>query len=287
MEHYRQTEIVSSEVREITPAMAREMLAHNDGNRGLSVSKVAFYTRIMRDGSWRLTHQGIAISDTGNVIDGQHRLAAVAGCGRPVRMQVTTLRAVDGRGELNAIGQPIDIGKARTISDITSEPRLNVTTVRTIVRDYVRGGQQRTDDPEIIAQGIELLRPSLNKLTEKCTTATKGLSRASIFAVMVLRDYQGIDEFQNYRYALLARSDLLPRKWVSWRERMLGMAAGTVSAPRGKDFRHFVTALTWQVTDPTKSDEQVLKIQKVDRYIDEVSAVAQEALMAALTKSVA
>jgi len=112
---YRNTDIASVEVRAVTPAMAREMLARNAGNRKLSQTKVSMYARIMREGSWRLTHQGIAITEDGGLIDGQHRLAAIVMYGKPVRLLVTTMRADDGCGVLTAAAQPIDIGKVRTI----------------------------------------------------------------------------------------------------------------------------------------------------------------------------
>jgi hypothetical protein len=42
----------------------------------------------MLNGNWVLTHQGIAISKSGKLIDGQHRLAAVVKANVPVEMMV-------------------------------------------------------------------------------------------------------------------------------------------------------------------------------------------------------
>lgn len=284
MEQYRETEVVSMEVREITPAMASEMLGHNNGNRNLSQAKAQYYAKLMHQGSWRLTHQGIAVSESGNVIDGQHRLAAVAMHGKPVKFVVVTLRATDDGGELTAIAQPIDIGKKRSISDITEEPRDHVQICRTIIRDFVPNGNIRGQDPEIVAKSIVILRQSLFEINSRCGTTRKGLSVATIRAIMVLRHYMGVDVLGLYKDSLNERYERLPKSWVSWATRIVSMVDGT-RIPKNADFRKVVAALTWQVTDPTKSTTQVVQIRKPELYIEEISAAVQEVLMPALTKS--
>jgi hypothetical protein len=61
----------------ITPAMAKKCLDKNNlSNRNLSGSRVDAMVADMLSGNWHLTHQGIAFDDDGNLLDGQHRLAA-------------------------------------------------------------------------------------------------------------------------------------------------------------------------------------------------------------------
>lgn len=284
MDKYRSTEIVSAEVREITPAMASEMLGHNEGNRNISQSKAQYYARLMREGSWKITHQGIAISTDGNIIDGQHRLVAVTFYGKPVQFLVTTLKAIDGQGNLTAIGQPIDIGKQRSIADITNEPTDYVRIVRTLVRDYAYAGSDKSQDPEVIAAAIDILRPSLFELNRRCGSTRKGLSTATVRGVMTLRHFSGIDVIDSYKDALNTRYEKLTKSWVSWATRLEAMSDGATRIPKNLDFRRFVAAITWQVTDPSKDESQAVMVKNTDKYHAVISESVNDALFLALTK---
>lgn len=73
----------------VTPEMAARWLEEfNSHNRPLRLSLVKFYANQMRLGLWMLTHQGIAFSVNGTLIDGQHRLAAVVMSGVSVKFWV-------------------------------------------------------------------------------------------------------------------------------------------------------------------------------------------------------
>ncbi|MFD9428720.1 MULTISPECIES: hypothetical protein [unclassified Streptomyces] len=68
----------------ITPDTAREILQRNTGNRPLDKSVVAQLVKEIHNGSWQVTHQGIALDGplaTGNIVDGQHRLHAIVQSG--------------------------------------------------------------------------------------------------------------------------------------------------------------------------------------------------------------
>lgn len=106
--------MMESNVVRITPDMAREMLTHNmKNNRRLNHNTVKRYARIMKAGGWNLTHQGIAFDDNGELIDGQHRLEAIAASNTPVSMLVT-------RGVEHAEGEAftIDTGTKRSTQNI-------------------------------------------------------------------------------------------------------------------------------------------------------------------------
>lgn len=80
-------------VKSITPKMAQELLDKHlvpENQRNLIPSVVGSYARAMRAGQWLLTHQGIAIDNLGELIDGQHRLRAIVESGATVSMMVTT-----------------------------------------------------------------------------------------------------------------------------------------------------------------------------------------------------
>lgn len=72
----------------IGPQEAAALLVANKDNRTLRPGRVKFYARVMEEGGWRLTHQGIAFSTAGIGIDLQHRLEAIKQSGVTVPMLV-------------------------------------------------------------------------------------------------------------------------------------------------------------------------------------------------------
>jgi hypothetical protein len=102
----------------ITPDTAKKYLEKNTRNRPLMETTVDRYARMMKQGHWLLTHQGIAFSEAGDLLDGQHRLAAIARCGVPVSILVSRgLPAGQENGiSINAM-DVIDCGKGRTVAN--------------------------------------------------------------------------------------------------------------------------------------------------------------------------
>jgi hypothetical protein len=75
----------------MTPEFAAELLKHNHAsNRRMKWNKINQYARDMEMGFWKLTHQGIAIDQSGDLVDGQNRLQAVIESGCSVPMLLVT-----------------------------------------------------------------------------------------------------------------------------------------------------------------------------------------------------
>ena len=90
----------------VTPEMAKDLLEKNNKNRQLSRRKVEMMVNDIKAGKFELTHQPIAISEDGKLVDGQHRLTAVYESGIPTDMFVA----------YNAPrSTKIDIGKPRDV----------------------------------------------------------------------------------------------------------------------------------------------------------------------------
>jgi hypothetical protein len=109
--------IVKRQYREVdvTPKMAKELLAHNDAldipQRTRSKAHVAQYARMMRMGDWECNGVTIKISARGAIVDGQHRLAAVVQAGVPIRMAIARNVAEESFGT-------IDRGKNRSFREV-------------------------------------------------------------------------------------------------------------------------------------------------------------------------
>lgn len=100
---------MKAEVMTVTPEMAKEMLKGNSTNRQISKSTVNLYANDMKNGNWKLGGQGISISKTGRLLDGQHRLKAIIQTNILIVMLVCT--------DVDDTNANFDNGRKRTITD--------------------------------------------------------------------------------------------------------------------------------------------------------------------------
>ena len=100
-----------STVVEFTPGMAAILFFEdNRQNREWSPSKTAEYAQQIANGEWEFTHQGVGFLESGDLGDGQHRVASVAISGQTIEMTV-------GFGMTFGAIIAIDTGKPRRASD--------------------------------------------------------------------------------------------------------------------------------------------------------------------------
>jgi hypothetical protein len=94
----------------ITPDLANRWLERNDDNRAIARADVERYKRDMLGGRWHLDGSPIRLGPDGALLDGQHRLTAVAESGVSIPMLI--IRGVDP-----AARAAMDTGRKRTASD--------------------------------------------------------------------------------------------------------------------------------------------------------------------------
>lgn len=101
---------LTTEIVNVTPAIAERWLGKNVKNRHLAGRDVNRYAASMERGEWLVTGEAVKFAATGELLDGQHRLAAIIQCGRTVPLLVV-------RG-LHAVTQDVlDTGRRRTAAD--------------------------------------------------------------------------------------------------------------------------------------------------------------------------
>ena len=108
---------VKTQWMDITPALAREWLKNNFGNRKISDDTVKAYARDMAAGVWTATHQGIAFNDRDELIDGQHRLRAIIRSGLTIRLMVTFGLPAQIAGREMTTMDAVDRGRTRSVAD--------------------------------------------------------------------------------------------------------------------------------------------------------------------------
>lgn len=276
---YRRTEVISAEIKEITPKEAEQFLSTNEGNRNISNAKAQEYSRYMREGSWRTTGQGLTFSEDGNLLDGQHRLVAVALYGKPVTFLVVTLRPIDGKGPLTATALPLDRGKMRSISDLTGIPKKHIEIARTLIRDISVDGAKKSQDPEIVARVFSDLEESIVYVNTKCSTASKTFSQASIRSCIALRCAQGYDFTDEYHAIITQNYAGLGQSWISWMRKMFEIQT------HDKWSRREMMAYTWALTKPDRDFSKNLQVQNKEKRIEEMQAVLYEFCFSSLAKT--
>jgi hypothetical protein len=111
-----------SEIRIVTPEWAQQVLNRHEESisqgkfrqRPLNIKTVKKYATDMKAGNWALTGQGISFDNEGNMLDGQHRIAAVASSGVSLQMLVMWDLEPENNG-VKTINL-CDIGKNRNVS---------------------------------------------------------------------------------------------------------------------------------------------------------------------------
>jgi hypothetical protein len=102
---------IRPEVTVITPELADAWLEANTRNRHLSEPLVSRYAEAIRRGEWQLNGDPIRFDEEGVLLDGQHRLAAVAKAHIPIHSLV--LHGVPALAQ-----DTMDTGRKRSIADV-------------------------------------------------------------------------------------------------------------------------------------------------------------------------
>ncbi|MFI6867584.1 hypothetical protein [Nocardia sp. NPDC050406] len=125
---------VVSQIIEIDAALARRLLEHNPNNRAIRQTRVQQYYDDMISGRWRFNGEAIKFGPDGELLDGQHRLLAIARTsGQKFPMLVVRGLARDTQVTMDqgAKRTPAD---QLTISGITGH---NTTLVAAALRVYI------------------------------------------------------------------------------------------------------------------------------------------------------
>src|SRR5215472_1800793 len=79
---------MEASVEDVTPEQALAWLTNAARNRQINDTAVRRYGQDMANGRWRLNGQGLIFDTDGKLVDGRHRLTAVAATGCTVQMLI-------------------------------------------------------------------------------------------------------------------------------------------------------------------------------------------------------
>ena len=197
----------SARVVTVTPELARVILDdHNRDNRRVKPSVVKRYARMMQIGDWKLSPETISISRTGRLLNGQHRLMAVAMSG----VSVDFLFAYGFEEDVFAV---LDRGSARTMADALGTAKhvseVGSLLARMACSSSARGGVSDAD----VMRAISKIAAVHAELLDCCGTAAKTFSSAPFRLSAVARVMSGESKeyvFDLYRNLVLGRTENLP-----------------------------------------------------------------------------
>jgi hypothetical protein len=225
---------MKTEIRTITPEEAAILLEGNTGNRPIRASRVAMLGEAITRGEWMLTHQGIAIADSGRILDGQHRLLAIIKSGIAVQLAAST-------GVDESAFSAIDVHDKRTNADALQMPRSLVESARFIL-------EQLNYKPTIgqIREVAEEIADDHAALTGFCGSNQKIVTAVSfrVAALVYIRKGGACKEYALQSYRRLATSDtgnFKPVEHSIFKQLLIGKLVISGGSSR---FANFCRALT-------------------------------------------
>lgn len=189
---------MKTEICNVSPAMAVEWLRLNTVNRKLRRSHVESIISDLRSGGWKLTHQGIAFSEDGGLLDGQHRLTAIAESGISARMMVTRGVPKDGY-------DMFDRGASRSMRDILRMENSIVDPCCFIAR-LANYAITRTPTPVEVDRVYHAISLDIAAIQDSCSAKVRGRTAAPIKAALAIRHHMASPLYQ----------DLLMRQWKAF-----------------------------------------------------------------------
>lgn len=253
----------------VTPEMAIDWLdSSNNGNRRLRVWWAEAMAAAIRRGEWITTHQGIAFSESGRLIDGQHRLKAIALANRQVDVFVFN-------GVPEQAFSVLDIGVKRTVADTTGLSKKTSEAARFLTALKFGGSYTPTLVSAVAAAGVEEIH---ERLQAYCSTTRAIFSSAPVRSAAVLLVMDGYPEevvFKAYADTLNQRFDVMTPVAQSFVRQVI---AGKIAAFGGKHLDLLARALKFM----NPQNAELTKIQCTDADASAAAAYGRELIVRAM-----
>ena len=172
--------MLRAKYEKITPNRATKLLEHNTDNYRMSISNSTLENLVyeLTKGQWKATTQGIGFDTNGVLVDGQHRLMAIQKSGITVDKQLV------------CYGLKIDVGKKRTLADLSQISSRIISTIRIPFR-FVYGSGNKTMSLTYMEPYIKGDLGRLTKKLHKMCPAYYGILSAGMRAGLMMAIMSG------------------------------------------------------------------------------------------------
>jgi hypothetical protein len=173
----------------VSPEAAQQALVLNLGNRHLRKTSVAWLVSQIENGEWQSDHPSPIVFSPTRLIDGQHRLTAIAKSGRTINCKVIT-------GARDELRKHIDTGVPRSMRDretFYSDHYLN-DSVSTMITMWwylsSKGSRKATSEEcwEIFAKH----KDGIDAIASLLVNRRRGMSRGAV--MIALAEYAALDK---------------------------------------------------------------------------------------------
>jgi hypothetical protein len=254
----------------VTPQIAAQMLAKNVGNRAMRNHVVKQYAQQMREGHWRETHEPIAVDASQNIVDGQHRLAAIVESGASIWFWLATYDQ-----ECSAVDLPIDMGMRRRMSDVLRVDR-RITEVASVIHRLVASSGEKTVTVDSVRRVLRIIGPQIELVVSQTKKTAAQRTSASVRAAVVLRcvaqpDFAATvaDQYQAFVWMDFARC------WPSVLSLLKQFDSETKRTSGGGSWlERDRMARTWKAFDWTARQSNVIRVGDTLPIIEEMKTVA-------------
>ena len=249
--------IIETQPVNISPQLAELMLARaNPANRNNPDWRIAEVAAAIQRGEWTLTHQGIAFSCDGILLDGHTRLRAIIKAQKTVCMLVTF-----GLPRDSAIA--MDSGKNRSVSDVFHLKNHLGQTLR--LAAALGSGFGRVTNRQVELLVNTDLRAAVEIFVESPNSKAKYIgASASILALAILYCLNdGFPDRQEYileQFRIACRADFA-NATMRVNALMKQILTGTINAVGGSND---IYARVWKAFDPDARDKSTLIVNSGD-----------------------
>lgn len=186
------------EIMEVTPQVAAKFLERNASNRRLRPGHVNALASVMKAGQFQHTHQGIALNEAGEVVDGQHRLHSIVKSGVTIKMPVAFGVDAEHYGHLM-----IDVGMNRSTADVYAVDRFVAQPCT-----FIAYMHQSTRHKAMLAPYLEAFGPIMTAISKGGRHMRRGVTSAPVVAAAAIRVAMGEDPVMvNRNFSGMVRLD--------------------------------------------------------------------------------
>lgn len=197
---------MKSEIVNVTPQMAADWLSLNEENRQLRRAVVDGLKAAFSRGEYLQTHQGIAFSKEGKLLDGQHRLTAISELRDGIFPMLVSYDVTE------KAFQVMDIGLKRTPADALRMDDRRVVEVARLIGTICMA-KRASVTPVMLLPIIENIQWAHSSLISFCPTSVKAWSAAPVRLAAVATMVGGGDSDYiraAYRALVLSDFDAMP-----------------------------------------------------------------------------
>jgi hypothetical protein len=196
-----------TEVREINPTIAKEMLKRNFNNRKLNETHIRNLSNQMKLNNWLFDGTPLKFDKYGRLLDGQHRLNAVIESNKQIKFLILT----DIETEAFKV---MDTGRLRSSSDVLSIMNIKYPNdVAYVARQYLLfdngkrssgGNVMKISNTEVVDwynQNLDIIN-FVSKSDSLCKKFSKVLSRGQVAFYWYLFHQKNVIQAEDFIYKL-------------------------------------------------------------------------------------